>query len=299
MTWTLSNTVTYSSGADIHTAMVYLFDTALSGLANWTVSAHPDASSFKRSIKRTTANLYGGSNVDNYFWVNWSSATSPSSLVVYEDATYTTTPGDLGTDTTNSDTANLTAGMASESIKFWTSSVNSNALLVTRGKSVLFWEPGFSAATYRVDTAWDGSSDTGTTHYFPYLRSSMMTTNGEVGTPTSSSEYHVVPGLPKDDIAQTFPGLNASITTNFPWVHTMNTLSSTASGAGIAFYGLGEDVAAYRSITLASGDWSMGDTSSQGALWLADSVYWLNPQGGSEGLNQIMFHLGASEPDLT
>jgi hypothetical protein len=299
MSWQLSNTVTYSSGADIHTAMVYLFDTALSGLTNWTVSAHPDASAFKRSVKRTTANLYGGANVDNYFYVSWGSTTSPGSLTFYEDATYTTTPGDLGTDITNAFASALTNGMTSESIKFWTSTVNSNALLVTRGKSVLFWEPGFSAATYRVDTAWDGSTDSGTSHYFPFLRTAMVTTNGEVGALLSSAELNVIPGLPKDDTNQTFSGLKASMTTNFPWIHTMSSNTETAAGAGIAFYGLGEDVAAYRSVTTTNEVWSLGDNIGQGALWLADGTYWLNPQGANETQNQIMFNMGATEPDLT
>ena len=100
MTWSLSHTIAYSTNADNHSAMVYLYDTALAALSTWTVSAHPDASAFKRSGTRTTTTLLGGTSYSEYFWFNWLS-TSPTIMYINEDATYTTTPGDLGTDTTN------------------------------------------------------------------------------------------------------------------------------------------------------------------------------------------------------
>ena len=134
MAWALSNTIPYTSAADNHTAMVYLFDTVLNGFSNTVVSAHPDASTFKRSIARTTTSLMTGQPYTEYLWVNWVTET-PSSLVSqYDDDRYTTVPGDLGTATTNAAIHNLGGLDAGLDWKFWTSDVNPNSVLVTRGK---------------------------------------------------------------------------------------------------------------------------------------------------------------------
>ena len=302
MTWSLTHTITQSapSSADMHTAFVYLFDTALSALPHYTVSAHPSASTPKRSFTRTTPNLLNNSvDFTEYFWCDWVNTSAPSSLSVYEDATYTTTPGDLGTDVTNLVSSNTSSGFTSESVKFWSSDQNAKALLVTRGKSILFWEPGFSGAYFHDDSAWDGSTDGLRTVIFPGLRSTYLY---EANRPSnnsggSSQEYTWRPGLSLT--AGSGFRDSARIDMNCPFIRTGNTNGSATTGAGLLASGVGNDVGFYRPLSAAQSDAVFQSSSVQGSLWLVDGRYYLAPYNQGTSYAQMLFDFGTSEPDFT
>ena len=100
MTYSLSHTIPWVDAGTRHDAMVYLFDTALAGRANTVVSAHPSGDAYKRSIKRTVSNSWiSNTSHDMYYWANWGSTTAPTSCSLYLDQSYTSVPGDLGTNT--------------------------------------------------------------------------------------------------------------------------------------------------------------------------------------------------------
>lgn len=60
MTWTNTHTIPWVNNATVHDALVYFFDTYLGGKSMFTVSAHPDASAFKRSYEVTYNNAFTG-----------------------------------------------------------------------------------------------------------------------------------------------------------------------------------------------------------------------------------------------
>lgn len=300
MTWSLSNTIAYSTDADLHTAMVYLFDTALPALSQITTSAHPDASAFKRRFQRVTPNnLDNGTNHTEYFWANWNS-TSPNTLSLYEDSTYTTVPGDTATNTTTSVSSNLSLTVfAGESVKFWTSDQNAKALLVTRGKQVLFWEPGFDNANFEMDDTWNGSVDYKGTAIFPgtyntycYGANRPISTSG-----AGSSEYPWRPAL--SVINGTGYNGGDLIIMNCPFMWAGSTNASGNAGAGMLFSGVGNDVGMWRPFANANSDVAWQNTTGAGALWLVDGRYYLAPSDKGVSWAQSIFDMGTVEPDLT
>lgn len=297
MTWSLSHTIAYSSDADSHTAMGYLFDTALPALSQITVSAHPDASSTKRSVKRTTTSLFTNASYEEYFWVNWSS-TSPTSINWYEDATYTTTPGDTGTDATNLVSSSMTLNLTNQSWKFWTSDQNANALLVTRGKTLMLWEPGWSVAALMEDPSWTGASDSLRTQIFPGLNSSFLYSTGwpSTSSATTSSEYTLVPSLAVNS-GTYWDG--PRIDMNCPWMFTSSTGGAPGTLAQFAFPGVGNDVGMYRPAVSNTSERLLRNTSNDGELFLVNGRYYLNSAGAGTSGVSVMFDFGTSEPDFT
>lgn len=165
MTWSLSNTITYVDTSTNATALAYLFDTFLPSYG-WTTSSHPTSSSTKRSLFRSYTNQLTGNTLTNYHWVDFANS---STFTLYEDATYTSVPGDLGTDNTNVVVYTYNGGTFSTlDWKFWTSSEKANASMVTRGKYIIWFDFGVTDVFAYEDTNWNGSTDTGSTHFFPY-----------------------------------------------------------------------------------------------------------------------------------
>jgi hypothetical protein len=160
MTFQLQHTQNYSSSADLHTFFTYFFDTYLNGLIPWTVTAHPDASAFKRSLKLTYHNTFTNADFSLYYWVNWESAT-PTRCIWRHDATYTTVPGDLGTYTTQTayTDALTNVGAVGRDFKIWQSSERADATLVTLGKRVVFFWPGATEWNLHPGIpVWDGTN---------------------------------------------------------------------------------------------------------------------------------------------
>lgn len=297
MTWSLSNTIAYSSDADSHSAMVYLFDTALNGLAQMTVTAHPSASSTKRSVKRTSTSMFTGANYDEYFWVDWST-TSPTSVSWSEDATYSVTPGDTGTDSTNTIASSMTTNLTNESWKFWTSDQNTKALLVTRGKTLMLWEPGWSAATLMEDPSWTGATDSLRTQIFPGLNASFLYSTGwpSTASATTSSEYSIVPSLSVNS-GTYWDGPRVDM--NCPFTFTASTGGAPAAGSQFAFPGVGNDVGFYRPATSVTSERLLRNTATDGLLFLIDGRYYLSSSGSGTSNPSYMFDMGTIEPDFT
>ena len=199
MTWSLLNTITPTTTADNHTMFTYLFDTAMQGRGGWTTAAHPDASSFKRKYSITLPNPNrGGANDTRYYWANWSS-TSPTALTIYGDATYTTTPGDLCTYTTYNSTQNAYGNGVTNnygSYRFWTSDQNTGAMLVTMGKRLAFYWPGWTEWALPLGSAdsWDGTKGPANM-YWPFPAMGVGNYNMYMrGSPTAdnnSGSYYV------------------------------------------------------------------------------------------------------------
>ena len=302
MTWSLQHSIPATTNSDNHTALVYLFDVMLASLTQWTVAAHPDASAHKRKGTRTSTNLLDGTTYSEYFWWNWGS-TSPTTLNSYEDATYTTTPGDLCTDTTNTRASNLNTpgAIASSSWKFWTSDVNSKAFLATRGKTIMFWEPGWTAATFYDDT-WDGSVDSRRTQIFPLTNDVAGYYTGFPGpsSATTTTENVMYPAI---GVSTNPYYIEASrIDMNVPWMFDGSTNAAPAASSAmqtIAFGGLGNDVGVYRPANAISAARVWRNTSNDGELFLVDGRYYLAVAG--DGLNYFtnVFDMGTSEPDFS
>jgi hypothetical protein len=230
MTWSISHTITYNTNADNHTALTYLFDTYLPS-KGWTTAAHPtNPASFRRKAKFTCLNVLTNTNYSMYHWVDWSS-TSPTSLYWYEDATYTTTPGDLCNDSTNSQSSQYPMTLAGENWKFCTSTENANTALVLKGGKVAFYWPGITEGLFWPDPAWAaGSTDNKGTWICPVMGwyyNSFGVANSPVTTNTGTI-YYMVPSVGMH------PSASASghrlggnyIGTNFSWMYSQNSTSS-------------------------------------------------------------------------
>jgi len=157
MTFNLQNALPFETGAEKVAAMEYMHDTFLSGLPQFTVTAHPGGALYKRSYTRSCTNWLTGQPYLEYFYSNWSSSTNPTRLYVYGDSTYTTTPGDLGTDTTYGINSSVFSDFEGAQMRFWYSD-QSNAALVTAGKKVFWFDFGYTQNAFWTEgLPWDGS----------------------------------------------------------------------------------------------------------------------------------------------
>ena len=199
MTWQIVNSIPYDpalSDMDQQVlALKYFFDTFLP-TKGWTVGFRngEDTSSDYRVYQRDFTDTFTGNPDKHYLWINMQSGQ-------YEDATYTTTPGDKGTDTTNSQSFawySTSEELSLHSFKFWESTENPKAFLVTRWDSVLAWDPGIDWPTYKPkDSLATGPSiDRWDTCVFMPLRNSarvarMYQCNLPTGANTGTSESAV------------------------------------------------------------------------------------------------------------
>lgn len=304
MTWTVTHTIPFSTNADFHTAFVYLFDTFLPTKAGMTTGAHPDASAFKRKLKRTTTNMFGGGSYEEYFWVSWVSTTNPTTLVFYRDGTYTSAPGDLGTDATNVVTGSLPTGVAG-SIRFWSSDQNPRAALVTKGKAVMYWEPGFPTLASYDRGGWTGTAATCIRSFvFPFIPQSpgigLRCGPPNINTGTSTLEYYWGPSLGVTTPASGYYGITDRLDMNVPFVTFDSTsIGSPSTGAEPVCGGLGNDVGVWRPASPAGTDRYIATSSNgTGALVLASGRYYLI---GRNTVSQIStaWDMGATEPDFS
>ena len=160
MTWSLLNEIVTDGTTTQLTDTVwpYHYDTALAGRTGFTVAAHPDASSTKRIFSYTAPNpKKSGSDSTRHYWASWTA----NYIYVYGDTTYTTTPGDLATYTgyaTYTPNWNFAPGFGN--YRWWTSDQNPRALLMTVGKRMGWYWPGFTewALDVRGEDVWDGTN---------------------------------------------------------------------------------------------------------------------------------------------
>ena len=228
MTWTVSHTIGGTTGSGARASVFpYMFDTYLPS-KGWNVTPHPSGDVEERSLSwtYTDVKMYPSiGSVTNYFWVDWNNSTY---FYFYEDSTYTTTPGDLGTDGTNSIAKSINTNDGTW--RFWTSSDDANASLVTRGSFIFWFWPGLTEFYGMVDQAWDGTYDTNTTTLWPLLDgNNFWMTNRPATTGDSSTKYPLIPEynsvdayFDKGKLINRFGMVNASgSTTEYPGQNTV------------------------------------------------------------------------------
>lgn len=311
MAWSTVYTQAYSTSADNHTFLTYFFDTYLSGKSGWTTGSHPSGSSTKRVASLTLPSPWeNGANATCYYWIDWISPTSSSYWTWYEDATYTTTPGDLGTDTTNGWTSNGASWSSNTGDwRIWESSTDSNAIMLTKGRKVYFYWPGSSEWMVRVDSNWDGSTDNRSTHIGPYIGQSpsgLAHANYPLGSGTSGTKYVLVPDLGNNTtsfssmpggpywflggVAWLFSDAASGTSTVYPDDDSSPALPRT--GADTAwFYYDGNTQTSRNFIANAADEWAV-------LLETNTNKYWMI---GNSDVNKqcLAFDMGATEPDLS
>lgn len=288
MTWSLSNTITYVDSSTNTTAMQYLHDTFLPTVG-WSSSAHPSASGTKRSLTRAYTNLLTGNTITNYHWVDF---TNSLMCYWYEDSTYTTVPGDLGTNNTNRvDGQYNNTAYSTLDWKFWTSSERSSASLVTRGKYPIFFDAGATDVFGYEDTSWNGSTDTGTTHFYPFNHNLpyLYMGNSPTNTSISSSEGYLLPA--HDGTNYHKPSVD-SIIKGFDLCHSA---SSTSITHGCAYRITGNDIVLHQPATAPADSYYMG---SAGVVVQVGSDYYYR-FGSNMANTTLMLYMGTSEPDFT
>ena len=297
MTWTNTHTIPWVDNTTMHDAWVYLYDTYLSSKSMFTVSAHPDASAFKRSYEVTYNNIFTGTTAKNYFYTNWVTITGTGSWTTYKDSTYTTLPGDLGTSNVNAVSHGTSLYLNPNlAFRFWTSDLDSNACLVTRGKRVFFYWPGNQNYFIYEDSGWDGTGDNLTSHIFPYARGNTywyMSGAPITGT-TTGTEYYVA----------IYPQKNNAVTNSFRpdtllyKSPTFNYSDGTTSltGNSCPLTTVPADQAVLHTANTTSGNFIV--SSQDGLVLLLNGTeYWYAAAGSN--YQPLCFYMGTSEPDMS
>ena len=294
MTWTNTHTIPWTSTNDNPGALAYLFDTYLPA-KGWTTGAHPDANTYKRKFSWTATDNFTNTSQTSYYWVSWSSNTSTSSATIYEDATYTTVPGDLCTSVTNSIGWSFSSNYThfTADWRFWTSDQNPNATLVTRNKKITWFHSGYSNWNYLQQGVWTGANQNPNTCIYPLLsEGTLYFNNSPVDTGTSSTEsymyFNCYFGSSYIDL------MPETFYSNFS-VDYHNT-AQNFRGPG---YIINQSDIKYH--VPAGGSTNRGlqsNNSVNGVLLLANGRYWLrgNPTMTD---SSVVFDMGVSEPDLT
>lgn len=305
MTWQLQHTQNYSSAADLNTFLVYFFDTYLNAKTPWAVSAHPDASAFKRSLSLTYTNTFTGGSFSLYYWVNWLS-TSPTTFNLYHDATYTTTPGDLGTYTSQVEGCDAipSVGAVGRDFKIWQSSERADASLVTLGKRIVWYWPGATEWNLHPGSpVWDGTDCPALKDVpFPYIGAdlnNMGLWQGNVGTtPNNASAYYTFPvnGFPSYTVANVvYPG--TVIITGSPWYSGSSrypsqigrlTISSATSDFGQVKFGSLNSTGNNRYLAEYAQDGTLINDTNTGDYWLVG--------GNASSLQYGAWNFGTTEP---
>lgn len=302
MTWTLENTIAWDGNdATNHTALVYLFDTYLPA-RGFVTAAHPDASAFKRKFQKTYTNTLAPGNATMYWWINWFSTTTTTSYTIYEDAIFTTTPGDLCTNTNNS----LSSSFSTSSYpfyaadwKFWVSDQIPNASLVTRGKKVMFYDPGNTAIGYVDNGAWIAGDQKPSTHATPFITNgySMSYNNAPFTSGSAVTTYAIVPGLTWGGSYNS--GMNDTLYQNFPMIYCTS-FSQIQSNSCYAFHINSSDVLLhYPGSSLINSSVDYSTTSSINGLLCEVNGRWYIRTNNTMNNISFMFDMGATEPDLT
>lgn len=279
----------------------YFFDTFLNGRSDFSVSAHPDSSAFKRLVTKTMANnIITGSPFIEYYWVTWSSATSTTNCTWYPNMLYTTTPGDSGSGTyTGTALGNqfLSSGSnygqsSANLIRFWASDVN-NGFIVTRGKHIQFCHLGADNGFMFEDDTFDGVNTASVKRslFRPILNNSaywkgLPANNNLTGSITVSIGPY---------------GAGEWVTSNTDFIIRNGPIHSPGSSGykGVLCDTTASDIGYHYAIGNTGGLDLMGSAGSGPGLLMYDGTnYWLR---ASDDLAQpsACFDMGTSEPVLT
>lgn len=173
----------------------YFFDTWLPQFSRWTTTT--DGSS-KRGCQYTCPDGFTGQNEIYGCWVSLPSATASTpatALRWFEDATWTTAPGDLMSDTANYIDQNYHSTSSTYGgypYKFWTSDENPNAWMVTRWNVIIAYDWGLDWCRYKPAPHYatdDGSVRQSQTHIFPGLTGGIYMCNFPIQSNSNSGEY--------------------------------------------------------------------------------------------------------------
>ena len=296
MTWQVENTIPYvndGTSEDQETAALkYFFDTFLPS-KGWTVSFRDgeDATSRYRIFQRNFTDVFTGNPDKHYLWVDI------VGRVQYEDATYTTTPGDLGTNARNQVAFNWHTGTSEwtqHSYKFWGSTENSKAFIVTRWDHVLAWDLGNDWPTYRpnADQSQGPSIDRWESCIFLPMRNGTMnprlvSSNLPTYSNTSTSEATGIMGPiePKE-----CPGGQNGFFDTVEFITTVYGARAVAKAADVKWFN-------YQSNSLQS----VKDTSANMTTFIVVQVnggdYWLFTKG-SKVVSSIALNIGPTVPDF-
>ena len=293
MVWQIVNSIPYDPDVGDTDqqilAMRYFFDTFLP-TKGWTVGFRngEDASSDYRIYQRDFTDTFTGNPDKHYLWINMRGGTQ------FEDATYTTTPGDLGTDTSNSKNFlwyGTSVEFSTHSFKFWESTENPRAFLVTRWDNVLAWDPGIDWPTYRPDSsiATGPSIDRWETCVFLSLRDTSTVTrmyqcNLPTNTNTGSGESTVSMGpLENKDVEGGQNGF-------------FDLVEFQYSNSARAFWRQ-PDVRWFNYNTTANVGFSTADMTTILPVQVNGGDYWLFTRG-SKTTSQIVLNIGSTVPDF-
>ncbi|MEC8756624.1 MAG: hypothetical protein VXX44_01110 [Bacteroidota bacterium] len=297
MAFTVKHTQAYSGVSDTHTFMTYFFGTYLSGKDDWTVNAHPSGDAGKYSVKLELPTPLQGSDHKSYLWVD-SRADSTDHWKWYDDARYSSTPGDTGDDTTNvvSNSTNFTD--VSGKWRIWESGVNDQCWMVTKGKHVFGFWPGSTKSFGMNDPNWDGSYDNHGTTLFPYVDngdSALGICNFPLGSGASTTEFDIIPAVNYYDTEDL--GLGSTLIHSFSWWATGTSQAPGAATMPILSPGP-SDVLWYTNFTGTSASRKFLYNSWNVVNDTTASKYYLI--GTSDTDKQAMaFDMGSSEPDFS
>ena len=136
------------------------FDTHLHGVTGWTVGSHPGGSSNSRILKYEYTDAHDSSTQAYYYWYGGGSS-------IYEDATYTSAPQDLASDTSTA--VSMFTSYLSHPWKVWTSSNDTDSIIMTYGKVLIFMWLKPASIFNPVKSNWDGSTDRVDPIIFPVM----------------------------------------------------------------------------------------------------------------------------------
>lgn len=182
MTWTLAGTITDST---YQIRWRNFFDNYLHLRGGWVVGAHPGGNGNYRILRYDYTDDLDSTTKAYYYWYSGSN-------VLYEDGTYTATPGDLATNTNNSVT--MRSAIVND-WKVWTSNLSSESIIMTDGKNLIFnwFEP--SNIYQPIAASWDpGAYNPAALIYPRMLNGSQQSGNWGVAA-SSTTEVALIPNV--------------------------------------------------------------------------------------------------------
>jgi hypothetical protein len=202
MTYQIVETRPSASQENDLAAITYFMETFLPA-RGWTVGTHPTKTNTATYsywiLQRNYTDLFTNNPAKSYLWANYYYTTTQSSFNQYEDSTYTTVPGDLANDSTNVVQLSWTINSGSSQFpwKFWVSSENNKAFLVTRNNRIEFWDYGCDFPQYQTWPENEGPAiDRNATCNWLPQQGSAVTTNLPNSKGNDSYEYPLITVLP-------------------------------------------------------------------------------------------------------
>ena len=220
MAFNLVNTIPFDTTdsdsvlASFDAGLDYLFRTFIPARTGCGTNLISETSSNKKfTIQLPMRDAFNNEATEyNYFWIDWNYTSITNTLTLREDSTYTTVPGDKGTDSTNSVAFNVYSGsgaLSSSDWKYWVSDQDDACWFVSRGDySILGWmHPLVNVIKSNSDYPESPSTDRWMSQIWPTMQEAWRWTNLPASTNTSTSEgygHGLVPSKYGVPLEQTF-----------------------------------------------------------------------------------------------